>query len=444
MRARYGHGGRLGYESEWRARRAVSGGGELVDQGMHLLDLSYALLGPLPLHSALLRTAFWPMEVEDNAVVILGDRADGPWTMFHASWTEWKNLFSLEIFCRSAKLQVDGLARSYGAQRLTIYSMRPELGPPDVETTDFAADDESWRREWQEFAEAIHASDDRPLVGRPRLGAVRVAVCRGSLCAPCLRLTRTRPALLPVAVLVGGRGTRLGDLARHTPKALVPVAGDPFVFHQLRLLAAHGARRVVLCVGHLGEQIADAVGDGARFGLDVEYAFDGPEPVGTAAALRQASPLLGERFLVTYGDAYLRADHGAVQDAFRRGGDPALMTVVQNDGRWVTSNAVFHDGRVTAYDKRVPPPEARWVDYGLLAFDAGVFDGARRRRSLRRLPRARGARSARRAPRARAVLRDRHARGARGDRGVPARRGHPQMISSRHEVRACGDYHRRR
>ncbi len=183
-----------------------------------------------------------------------------------------------------------------------------------------------------------------------------------------------RPALLPVAVLVGGRGTRLGDLARHTPKALVPVAGDPFVFHQLRLLAAHGARRVVLCVGHLGEQIADAVGDGARFGLDVEYAFDGPEPVGTAAALRQASPLLGERFLVTYGDAYLRADHGAVQDAFRRGGDPALMTVVQNDGRWVTSNAVFHDGRVTAYDKRVPPPEARWVDYGLLAFDARVFE----------------------------------------------------------------------
>lgn len=165
MRARYGHGGRLGYESEWRARRAVSGGGELVDQGMHLLDLSYALLGPLPLHSALLRTAYWPMEVEDNAVVVLGERADGPWSMFHASWTEWKNLFSLEIFCRTAKLQVDGLARSYGAQRLTIYSMRPELGPPDVETTEFADDDESWRREWEELAGAIHAGDDRPLSG---------------------------------------------------------------------------------------------------------------------------------------------------------------------------------------------------------------------------------------------------------------------------------------
>ena len=137
MRARYGHGGRVGYEQEWRARRAISGGGELVDQGMHLFDLSYSILGPLPLNAALLRTEYWPMEVEDNAVIILGHPDRGPWTMFHASWTEWKNLFSLEIFCRSAKLQVEGLAGSYGSQRLSIYSMRPELGPPDLETIDF-------------------------------------------------------------------------------------------------------------------------------------------------------------------------------------------------------------------------------------------------------------------------------------------------------------------
>lgn len=165
MRARYGHGGRIGYEHEWRARRAVAGGGELVDQGMHLLDLSYWLFGPLPLMSALLRTEYWPIEVEDNAVIILGDDTRGPWTMFHTSWTEWKNLFSLEIFCRSAKLQVDGLAGSYGAQQLTIYSMKPELGPPGVETIDFPADDESWTREWREFTEAIHAADGRPLSG---------------------------------------------------------------------------------------------------------------------------------------------------------------------------------------------------------------------------------------------------------------------------------------
>ena len=184
---------------------------------------------------------------------------------------------------------------------------------------------------------------------------------------------REAPELLPVAVLLGGRGTRLGELARDTPKALVPVAGEPFVFHQLRLLARQGARRVVLCVGHLGERIVDAVGDGARFGLEVEYAFDGPELLGTAGALRGASHRLGERFLVTYGDAYLRADHRAVQVAFLRSGLPGLMTVVRNEDRWVPSNAVFVDGLVIAYDKRVPPPEARCVDYGLLAFDSRVF-----------------------------------------------------------------------
>jgi predicted dehydrogenase len=165
MRARYGHGGRLGYEQEWRARREVAGGGELVDQGMHLFDLSYSIFGPLPLNASLLRTAYWPMEVEDNAVIILGHPEHGPWAMFHASWTEWKNLFSLEIFCRSAKLQVDGLTGSYGPQRLSIYSMRPELGPPDLETIEFPADDESWSREWQEFTDAIHGADGRPLAG---------------------------------------------------------------------------------------------------------------------------------------------------------------------------------------------------------------------------------------------------------------------------------------
>jgi predicted dehydrogenase len=165
MRARYGHGGRLGYEQEWRARREVSGGGELVDQGMHLFDLSHSIFGPLPLNASLLRTEYWPMEVEDNAVVILGHPQRGPWTMFHASWTEWKNLFSLEIFCRSAKLQVEGLTGSYGPQRLSIYAMRPELGPPDVETIEFPPDDESWSREWDEFADAVHSADGRPLAG---------------------------------------------------------------------------------------------------------------------------------------------------------------------------------------------------------------------------------------------------------------------------------------
>ena len=164
-------------------------------------------------------------------------------------------------------------------------------------------------------------------------------------------------SLLPVAVLAGGLGTRLGDAARHTPKALVPVAGEPFVYHQLRLLARQGARRVVLCVGHLGDQIHEAVGDGRRFGVDVVYAFDGPEPIGTAGALRRALPLLGDAFLVTYGDAYLTIDHASVQRAFEAGRRPGLMTVLENDGAWGPSNAVYADGKVSAYDKRVPPAE---------------------------------------------------------------------------------------
>ena len=135
LRARYGHGGRVGYDREWRADPSRSGGGELIDQGMHLLDLTHWLAGPLPLHSALLRTHFWDTPVEDNAALILGEARSrtAPWAMLHVSWTEWKNLFSLEIYCRTAKLQVDGLVRSYGPQRLTIYRMSPELGPPEVE-----------------------------------------------------------------------------------------------------------------------------------------------------------------------------------------------------------------------------------------------------------------------------------------------------------------------
>ena len=123
-------------------------------------------------------------------------------------------------------------------------------------------------------------------------------------------------SLDPIAILAGGLGTRLGERARHVPKALAPVAGEPFVFHQLRLLARHGAGRVVMCVGHLGEQIEAAVGDGGRFGLDVRYSFDGPRLAGTAGAVRKALDLLGERFLVTYGDTYLRIDYEAVQATF--------------------------------------------------------------------------------------------------------------------------------
>jgi predicted dehydrogenase len=167
LRGRYGHGGRVGYDREWRAEPSRSGGGELIDQGMHLLDLSHWIAGPLPLQSAMLRTHFWDTPVEDNAALILGEvqsRTD-PWAMLHVTWTEWKNLFSLEIYCRTAKLQVDGLVRSYGPQRLRIYRMGPELGPPELEEIAYPAEDHSWSAEWKHFAEALGAADGRPLLG---------------------------------------------------------------------------------------------------------------------------------------------------------------------------------------------------------------------------------------------------------------------------------------
>jgi predicted dehydrogenase len=167
VRARYGHGGRPGYDREWRGDPARAGGGELVDQGTHLLDLTHWLAGPLPLHAALLRTQFWDTPVEDNAALILGDAGarTGPWAMLHATWTEWKNMFSMEVYCRTAKLQIDGLAGSYGSQRLRIYRMRPELGPPDLEEIAYPPVDRSWEAEWRHFAGAIETGDGRELLG---------------------------------------------------------------------------------------------------------------------------------------------------------------------------------------------------------------------------------------------------------------------------------------
>ena len=175
VRGRYGHGGRQGYENEWRMRPEISGGGELMDQGMHLLDLSHWLLGPLPLHSALVRTNFWDVAVEDNAVLILGEPSDsrGPWSTFHVSWSEWKNDFALEIYCRRAKLQVTGLWGSYGPQTLRIYRMRPELGPPDVEVLEYGEGDETWAAEWRHFRSAVL---DGPEAATGNLDSARYAL----------------------------------------------------------------------------------------------------------------------------------------------------------------------------------------------------------------------------------------------------------------------------
>ncbi len=177
----------------------------------------------------------------------------------------------------------------------------------------------------------------------------------------------------PVCILAGGLGTRLGEAVRDTPKPLLEVAGEPFLMHQLRLLAGHGVGEVVVCVGYLGEQIASRIGS-ERLGMSIRYSFDGPGLDGTLGAVRRAAPLLGERFLVLYGDTYLRIDYGAVARSWRESGLPGVMTVLRNEGRWDTSNALYGDGMVVAYDKHSPTPEMRWIDYGLGGLTAATLD----------------------------------------------------------------------
>ena len=154
VRARYGHGGRLGYEKEWRADPAISGGGELIDQGVHLIDLSRWFLGEDLGHvQGHVGTFFWKMAVDDNAFLTLST-AKGQVAHLHASCTEWKNLFSFEIYGRDAKLHLEGLGGSYGVERLYHYQMRPEMGPPDTVIHEYPGADTSWADEWKDFSGA--------------------------------------------------------------------------------------------------------------------------------------------------------------------------------------------------------------------------------------------------------------------------------------------------
>jgi len=180
--------------------------------------------------------------------------------------------------------------------------------------------------------------------------------------------------IFPVAILAGGLATRLQPVTETIPKALVDVNGEPFIAHQLRMLRAHGVDRVVVCAGFLGEMIRDVVGNGTGYGLQVEFAFDGPRLLGTAGAVKQALPLLGEAFFVLYGDTYLSCDYRAVQTAFERSRRPALMTVFRNENRWDRSNVEFVNGRILAYDKGKQTPRMQHIDYGLGVFNHSAFE----------------------------------------------------------------------
>jgi len=179
--------------------------------------------------------------------------------------------------------------------------------------------------------------------------------------------------MLPVAILAGGLATRLRPLTDQVPKALLPIAGRPFVFHQLDFLRRQGVDRVVLCVGHLGEQVKAAVGDGGTLGIAIQYSFDGDVLLGTGGALKKALPLLGDSFFVLNGDSYLRCSFTQVQAAFEAAGQPALMTVLRNDNRWDRSNVLFKHGEVIDYDKTSRRTDMSHIDYGLSVISRDIF-----------------------------------------------------------------------
>jgi NDP-sugar pyrophosphorylase family protein len=183
--------------------------------------------------------------------------------------------------------------------------------------------------------------------------------------------------LLTAAILAGGLATRLRPVTERVPKSLLDVNGEPFIAHQLRLLQGNGIRRVVLCVGFLGGMIRDVVGDGRAFGVEAEYASDGAQLLGTAGAIRNALPLLGDAFFVLYGDSYLVCDYASVEREFKTSGKLALMTVFRNDGKWDASNVEFEGTRILAYSKKDRTPRMKFIDYGLGVFSAKAFERVR-------------------------------------------------------------------
>ena len=190
--------------------------------------------------------------------------------------------------------------------------------------------------------------------------------------------------MLTVAILAGGRATRMGSMTENVPKSLLEINGEPFIAHQLRLLRDNGIRRVVLCVGHFGELVQHTIGDGSAYDIQVDYSFDGPALLGTAGAIKNALPKLGVSFFVMYGDSYLLCSYADIARRFDSAGVLGLMTVYRNEGKWDTSNVEFEvggfdegqpdGGKILAYSKTQRTPRMRHIDYGLGVFRAAAFD----------------------------------------------------------------------
>lgn len=180
--------------------------------------------------------------------------------------------------------------------------------------------------------------------------------------------------LFQLVILAGGLATRLRPITETIPKSLVDVNGEPFIAHQLRLLQRKGIRNIVMCVGYLGEQIIEAIGDGHRYGVHITYSFDGPKLLGTAGAIKQALPLLNDNFFVLYGDSYLPCDYFATQQTYIQHQKLALMTVFKNGGQWDSSNVEFVDHQILVYDKKNKTERMQYIDYGLGIFNKRAFE----------------------------------------------------------------------
>ena len=179
--------------------------------------------------------------------------------------------------------------------------------------------------------------------------------------------------MFTVAILAGGLATRLRPITETIPKALVDVAGKPFIVRQLNYLREQGIRQVVLCIGYLGDMVREVVGSGESFGLEVNYSEDGPNLLGTGGAILKAIPHLGDDFFVLYGDSFLPVDFSAVQEAYKTCKKMALMTVLNNQNQWDKSNVFFVDGQLIEYNKRELRKEMTYIDYGLGVVSASVL-----------------------------------------------------------------------
>jgi NDP-sugar pyrophosphorylase family protein len=177
-----------------------------------------------------------------------------------------------------------------------------------------------------------------------------------------------------VAILVGGYAKRLYPVTKTMPKAMLQVAGKPFIDHQLALLRKNGITKVLICSGYLSEQIEDFIGDGKQFGLSISFSADGEKPLGTGGAIKKALPFLEDTFFVMYGDSYLAIDFKAISDFFLSQNKKGLMTVLRNRDRWGKSNVVLKNGKIIKYDKKEKTPDMEYIDYGLSMLRKSAFD----------------------------------------------------------------------